>query len=105
MAALLLSNSAGLGSGGALFVSVIAGTVLFVVIAGCHRAFFTGLFTGALSVGMFIWSAVYSVFILHESFSRDMVLLPCMLFLFYVLIPVVIAWIVTRILKYVRRDA
>ena len=98
IAALLFSDSFGLGAGGVLFVSVIVGTVMFVATSGRHRAFFTGLFTSALFAALVVRSTVDSIFVRHESLSRDHWLLPIMLFLFYVLIPVVFAWLVTFVI-------
>ena len=97
--ALLLSNSAGLGSGGILFLSVVVGTVLFVAISGSHRVFFTSLFTSALSAGLVGWSMVDRVFVRHESLSRDELLLPLMLLLTYLLIPVGFAWLVSFVFR------
>lgn len=103
VAALVLSNSAGLGAGGILFLSVIVGTVLFVAIGGRNRVFFTALFTIALSAGLVGWSTVDSVFIRGESLSRDQVLLPLILLLMYVLIPVAFAWAVTLVIRLLER--
>ena len=102
VAALVLSNSAGLGAGGILFLSVIVGTVLFVAIGGRNRVFFTALFTIALSAGLVGWSTVDSVFIRGESLSRDQLLLPLILPM-YVLIPVAFAWVVTLLIRQLER--
>jgi hypothetical protein len=99
VAALLLSNAAGLGAGGVLFLAVLVGTVLFIAISGRQRVFFTALFTSSMSAGLVVWSIVDSVFVRRESLSREQLLLPFMLSLFYILIPVAFAWLVTFVIS------
>jgi hypothetical protein len=103
VAALLLSNSAGLGAGGVLYLSVIIGTVFFVVIGGCHRVFLTALFTSALSAGAAGWSMVDCIFVRRESLSRDQLLLPLICLLMYVLIPVAFACLITFVVRQLER--
>jgi hypothetical protein len=101
--ALWLCRFAGLGVGGLLFSAVVLGTILFVCISGRNRIFFTGVFTSVLSLGIYSWSVVSIVFIDHESFYPDYLVMPFVLFLFYVLIPVAFAWLVTLMFRKLER--
>jgi hypothetical protein len=99
----LLSNLEGLDLGGVFFLAVLPGTVLFIAIGGQDRVFFTALFTSTMSVGMVAWAVIDTVFIWHQSLSRHLLLSPFMLLLFYVLIPVVLAWLLTFVISRLER--
>jgi hypothetical protein len=96
-------NFAGLGAGGLVFLAVIAGTVLFVVIGGCHRAFYTGVFTGVMYAGIVVWMFIDKLFFYNESLSIVDLLVPIGPFLVYVLWPIAFAWSVTRAIRWLER--
>jgi len=104
VSSLLLSNSAGPGAGGALYLCLIVGTALFVVIGGQDRAFFTGVFASSLSVGLTAWSWTDSVVFRHEPVSGELLWMPVVLFLSWVAIPIVFAQLVTIVICRLERS-
>lgn len=99
---ILITNSSGstdLNSIALLILSVIAGTVPFVIVGGRNRVFFTGVFTISMSLGMSGWSVVDSVFVRHEPVSSEQLTMFLCLFLGFVPIPIAFAAVVTFVIR------
>ena len=100
---IVLCNFAGLGAGGALFVTVIVGTLLFTAIGGRNRTFFTALFTltfFGIGVG---WSFFGIVADRTPISLNDAVGIPLGWLIMYVLIPVAFAWLVNFVARGIQR--
>src|SRR5829696_2325347 len=91
--------SAGISGGGAWSFSVVVGTIVFLVVGRQHRVFLTGVFCFVLYLGLGIAK------LWHQIQHRKRFLVPdaqeviafLFLFIFGVVAPVGIAWIVSRL--------
>jgi hypothetical protein len=84
----------------AWIVLSVLGTVIFVVFGGHHRCFYTALFSTMFTIGMAVIFAVGGAFkTLGDNFTIIVI------DLLFVVLPTILAWLVTRILRYNKPSA
>jgi hypothetical protein len=112
LAAVFICGAVGISGGGAWFFFIIVGTLLFVVLGRHHRVFFTAMFCGVLYLGMVVGSLFYLIRDRNRALpwlvswfpSGETLLAFLFMLVLGVIVPVGLAWLVTRFFQITSHD-
>ena len=80
-------------------MEVVCGAILFITVAGQNRAFYTGIFTGVLALGIYIQLIIGELLYQGGDAYLVLVLIPIYAGVLGVLLPIAIAWFITLVIR------